>query len=122
MAEADGPWEKKGRDVRGGKRDVSAGVQDLLPLFQEGCHMKERRQAVDRKIISIPLSPKYHRVQCEHKSADSDKAYTQAHTHTCYFKKLLCHVTKLKVPEEKNSLGQCPVAQGWANFLICGPQ
>lgn len=63
---------KKGRDVRGGMRDVSKAVQDLLPLFPEGNHMKERRQAVDRKIISIPLSPLYHQAQCEHKSADSD--------------------------------------------------
>lgn len=44
--------------MRGGEgRDVSAAVQDLPPLFQEGNHMKERRLAVDRKIISIPLSP-----------------------------------------------------------------
>lgn len=38
-----GSMDEEGKGVRGGLRDVSEAVQDLLPLFQEGNHMKERR-------------------------------------------------------------------------------
>lgn len=78
-----GAMDEEGKGVREGMREVSEAVLDLLPLFQEGNHMKERRQAVDRKIINIPLSPVYHQAQCEHKSADSDKM-THKRTHVLF--------------------------------------